>query len=106
MRDFCSLSPEIKGYTRDLVPNIQIDPHERVAVMRKGGTITVRDYLPNHQLPNWLTFGLAWDVTNGVNIDLDASIRSADKSEGDCKSSSVGLTKSNSPKLSCNSHVG
>lgn len=47
--------------------------------MRKGGTISVRNYLPNHQLPNWLTFGLAWDVTNGVNIDLDASVIVLDK---------------------------
>lgn len=72
-RDFGSLIPELKGYSRDLVPGIVIDPQERIAIMRKGGTIRVTDYLPGHKLPPWVTFGLAWDVTNGVNIDLDAS---------------------------------
>ena len=72
-RDFGSLIPEIKGYTRDLLPNIRIDPTERVAILRKGGAIRLTDYLPGHVLPSWLTFGLAWDVTGGVNIDLDAS---------------------------------
>ena len=72
-RDFGSLIPEIKGYTRDLVPNIQINPQERVAVMRKGGTIRVSDYVAGGKIPPLVSFGLAWDVTNGVNIDLDAS---------------------------------
>jgi stress response protein SCP2 len=72
-RDFGSLIPEIKGYTRDLVPGIVIDPKERIAVMRKGGTIRVSDYVPGGAIPKNVTFGLAWDVTNGVNIDLDAS---------------------------------
>ena len=72
-RDFGSLIPEIKGYTRDLVPNIQINPQERVAIMRKGGTIRVSDYVPGGKIPPHVSFGLAWDVTNGVNIDLDAS---------------------------------
>jgi len=68
-----SLIPEIKGYTRDLVPGIKIDPTERVAMLRKGGAVRVTDYLPGHKVPTWLTFGLTWDVTDGVNIDLDAS---------------------------------
>lgn len=72
-RDFGSLIPEIKGYTRDIVPGIIIPPDERIAIMRKGGSIRVSDYLPGHELPKWVTFGLSWDVTNGVNIDLDAS---------------------------------
>jgi stress response protein SCP2 len=72
-RDFGSLIPEIKGYTRDLVPDIAINPKERIAVMRKGGTIRVSDYVPGGSIPKNVTFGLAWDVTNGVNIDLDAS---------------------------------
>ena len=72
-RDFGSLIPELKGYTRDLIPSIHIDPTERVAILRKGGAVRVQDYLPGHILPAWLTFGLAWDVTNSVNIDLDAS---------------------------------
>lgn len=72
-RDFGSLIPELKGYTRDLIPDICIDPTERVAMLRKGGTVRVTDYLPGHALPEWLTLGLAWDITNGQNIDLDAS---------------------------------
>jgi len=72
-RDFGSLIPEIKGYTRDMVPDIKIDPTERMAMLRKGGVVRVTDYLPGHKVPTWLTFGLAWDVTDGVNIDLDAS---------------------------------
>jgi stress response protein SCP2 len=72
-RDFGTLIPEIKGYTRDLVPNIVVNPQERIAVMRKGGTIRVADYVPGGFIPRNVTFGLAWDVTNGVNIDLDAS---------------------------------
>lgn len=72
-RDFGSLIPEIKGYTRDIVPGIVIHPDERIAIMRKGGSIRVTDYIPGHELPKWVTFGLSWDVTNGVNIDLDAS---------------------------------
>ena len=78
-RDFGSLIPELKGYTRDLIPSIVIHPNERIAIMRKGGTIRVTDYVSNHVVPEWLTFGLAWDVTNGVNIDLDASAILLDK---------------------------
>jgi tellurium resistance protein TerZ len=72
-RDFGSLIPEIKGYTRDLVPGIVVDPQERVAVMRKGGAIRVSDYVPGGSIPAHVCMGLAWDVTNGKVIDLDAS---------------------------------
>jgi len=72
-RDFGTLVPEIKGYMRDIVPGIKIDPFERIAVMRKGGTIRLREYCHAGTLPTTVTFGLAWDVTDGVNIDLDAS---------------------------------
>jgi len=41
-RDFGSLIPEIKGYSRDLFPDIVINPRERIAIMRKGGVIQVR----------------------------------------------------------------
>lgn len=34
-RDFGSLVPEIKGYSRDIVPGIIINPKERVAIMGK-----------------------------------------------------------------------
>lgn len=72
-RDFGTLIPEIKGYTQDLVPGLAVDPNERVAVMRKGGTIRVSDYVPGGKIPTRVSLGLAWDVTHGVNIDLDAS---------------------------------
>jgi len=32
----------------------------------------VRDYASD-KIPDWCTFGLAWDITDGQNIDLDAS---------------------------------
>lgn len=41
-RDFGTLIPEIKGYSRDLVPGIQINPTERVAIMRKGGAVCLQ----------------------------------------------------------------
>jgi tellurium resistance protein TerZ len=73
-RDFGSLIPEIKGYCRDFAPNIVVDPHERIAIMRKGGAIRLRNYIsPNVQVTNKVTFGLTWDITNGRNVDLDAS---------------------------------
>ena len=72
-RDFGSLIPEIKGYTRDLIPTITVNPEERIAIMRKGGVVRVEDYVPSRRIPKDVTFGLAWDVTEGVNIDLDAS---------------------------------
>lgn len=72
-RDFGTLIPEIKSYTRDLVPGITVNPHERFAVMRKGGAIRLTDYVPGGKIPTHLSMGLAWDVTNGANIDLDAS---------------------------------
>lgn len=72
-RDFGSLIPYLKSYTRDLIPTIEVDPTERVAIMRKGGNVRLSDYIKGSKLPSCLTFGLAWDVTDGVNIDLDAS---------------------------------
>lgn len=73
-RDFGTLIPEIKGYCRDFCPGIEVDPRERIAIMRKGGAVRLKDYSsPNQPLPEKVTFGLAWDVTNGRNIDLDAS---------------------------------
>eukprot|EP00985_Skeletonema_marinoi_P026121 scaffold19952_cov105-Skeletonema_marinoi.AAC.2 len=79
-RDFGTLIPEIKGYCRDLFPNTDIDPYERVAVMNKETTIRVADYAPTRdKLPSVLAVGLAWDVTDGVDIDLDASAVCLDK---------------------------
>lgn len=77
-RDFGSLIPSFKSYTKDLLSeaalgSFHIDSTERVAIVRKGGTVRLADYCANNQLPPLATFGLAWDVTGGINIDLDAS---------------------------------
>ena len=73
-RDFGSLIPEIKSYCRDFAPNIHIDRRERVAVMRKGSVIRLDDYssIPG-RIPTKLAMGLAWDITDGVKIDLDVA---------------------------------
>lgn len=81
-RDFGTLIPEVKGYSKDFAPSIVVDPHERIAIMRKGGApVRLRDYASaNQPIPYKVTFGLAWDVTNGRNIDLDASVICLDSS--------------------------
>ena len=76
-RDFGSLIPEIKGYCRDFAPHIKVNPRERIAIMRKGCAVRLGDYQP---VPDRVTFGLAWDITNGRNIDLDASAICLDSS--------------------------
>ena len=73
-RDWGTLIPEVKMYCSDLIKGIKIDAAERVAVMRKGGTIRLSDFGGGgQQVPTNLCVGLAWDVTDGVEIDLDAS---------------------------------
>ena len=76
-RDWGTLVPEIKTYCADLVPGFAGAslkyPDERIAIMRKGGHVRLRDYCGTFP-PPVVTLGLAWDVTNGVNIDLDASV--------------------------------
>jgi tellurium resistance protein TerZ len=72
-RDFGTLIPSLKSYTRDLLPSIRIDPTEIVAIMRKNGVIRLRDFCPGHVVPEKVSFGLAWDITNEKCIDLDAS---------------------------------
>mmetsp|Transcript_12544 Transcript_12544/g.25488 ORF Transcript_12544/g.25488 Transcript_12544/m.25488 type:complete len:632 (-) Transcript_12544:150-2045(-) len=71
-RDFGSLVPEIKAYMQDIVPGVQVDMHERIALMRKNGVVRIKDYF-GAVGSQPLVFGLAWDVTEGVKIDLDAS---------------------------------
>eukprot|EP00622_Pseudochattonella_farcimen_P007481 FR743473.1.p1 GENE.FR743473.1~~FR743473.1.p1 ORF type:complete len:189 (+),score=3.09 FR743473.1:329-895(+) len=44
-----------------------------MALLRKGGHVHLKEYGRGKPI-NDVTFGLAWDVTNGVNIDLDASV--------------------------------
>jgi len=42
--------------------------------MRKGGLVRLTDYTGRSGIPPTVTLGLYWDVTDGVNIDLDASV--------------------------------
>ena len=56
------------------MPGLVPDPRAKLAVMRKGGTIALSDYGVGGPAPPALTFGLAWDITNGKDIDLDASV--------------------------------
>jgi tellurium resistance protein TerZ len=72
-RDFGSLIPEIKTLMYDLVPTIKVDPKERVCLLRKGGIVRLRDYCGPEGIPKRLTFGLAWDMRAGKEVDLDAS---------------------------------
>ena len=72
-RDWGTLIPECKLFCSDLVPSIRVDASERVAVMRKGGAIRLSDFATGGGVPQSLVLGLAWDVTRGVEIDLDAS---------------------------------
>jgi tellurium resistance protein TerZ len=71
-RCFGSLIPEIKSYSQDLIPDIAVDPLERMAVLRKEAQIRIHDF-SRRKIPKWVAFGLKWDVTEGVNIDLDVS---------------------------------
>ena len=77
-RDFGSLIPHIKSYTKDLIPKIKVDPTEKVSVMRKGGAIKIKDFCPAKKVPSKVSFGLSWDMTRKAGqeakkIDLDAS---------------------------------
>jgi len=72
-RDFGTLIPEIKALMHDLVPTVKVDPNERVCLLRKGGVVRLRDYCGLEGLPRQLVLGLAWDITEGKAIDLDAS---------------------------------
>ena len=47
----------------DLVPNLVVNPHEKVALMRKGGTVRLSNYSRGTNV-NDVTFGLAW-VSDG-----------------------------------------
>ena len=78
-RDFGALVPQIKSYSRDIVPNVKVDPSERLVIMRKNGVVRLRDFCRNQLLPKTVSFGLAWDVTDGKSIDLDASVICLDK---------------------------
>ena len=66
LTSFSTLDPG--RYMTDIVPGLVPDPTAKVAVMRKGGHVKLNDYSANGQAVNNVTFGLAWDVTKGVEI--------------------------------------
>jgi len=70
--------PQLKEGLKDLVPGIRIHPKDKVAVLRKGTECKIADLRDDKA--DRFTFGLAWDVTDGVEIDLDASAICLDKS--------------------------
>jgi len=56
-RDFGTLIPEIKGYSRDINPEIELNPKQRTAVMRPGRSIRIIDY-DNGDVDRHLAFEL------------------------------------------------
>ena len=49
-RDWGTLVPEVQMYSQDIVPGIKVNMADRVAIMRKGGLIRVKDYTPSGQV--------------------------------------------------------
>jgi hypothetical protein len=78
-RDFGSLIPEIKAYSRDIVPGIIINPKERVAIMRKGAVIRLKgecmynaySMLEVHEIIAWWQF--ASTRTHILKITLETN---------------------------------
>ena len=77
-RDYGRWVPELKAYLEDIVPGIRVgDPRDRTAGMRKGQVVAIASYAtgPIGQV----AMGLAWDITRGCPIDLDASVICLDR---------------------------
>ena len=55
-----------------LVPGLRGSPRDRVAILSKGQSFKIADTCDD--MPDVWTLGLYWDVTNGKDIDLDASV--------------------------------
>ncbi len=73
-RDFGSLIPEIKSYSRDIVPGIRVGLNDRIALMRKGGVIRLADYTLTKTIPEVVIMGISWEIAKGYQkIDLDVS---------------------------------
>jgi tellurium resistance protein TerZ len=93
-RDFGSLIPHVKAYSRDLVPRgIPIDlMTDRVAVLRKGDSIRLTDYCPDNILSKTrITFGLTWNDTVVVAEDDDDDDGGDDKRSVDLDVSAICL---------------
>lgn len=71
-RNYGMMIPQMKTQLKSFVPNITIRKSDRVSVLRKNQSFKIADCCDN--VPDNFTVGLAWDVTQGCNIDLDASI--------------------------------
>jgi stress response protein SCP2 len=63
---------KLKTQLQSFVPNIVIRKSDCVSILRKNQSFKIADCCDN--VVDRFTIGLAWDVTNGKNIDLDASI--------------------------------
>ncbi len=60
-----------------LVPGLRGSAQDRVAILSKGQSFKIGD--TTDHVPDVWVMGLHWDVTDGVNIDLDASVLVLDR---------------------------
>jgi stress response protein SCP2 len=71
-RDYGTWVPELKAYLSDLVSHVRVgDPNDRVAIMHKGSVVDLSYYQAGPLAE--VRMGVAWDITGGRSIDLDAS---------------------------------
>jgi len=70
-RDFGTLIPEIKGYSRDINPEIKLNPKEGIAIMRPDRSIRIRDYANNAGLDQNLGLGFKWKSTGRKKKYID-----------------------------------
>jgi len=71
-RNYGMMIPALKAQLKPFIPDIVVRKSDRVSVLRKNQAFKISDCCDN--VPDRFTVGLAWDVTGGKNIDLDASI--------------------------------
>lgn len=72
-RSWGFLVPQMKDLLGfDLVPGLKGAKKDRIAILSKGQSFKIADTCES--LPDLWCLGLFWNVTQGVNIDLDASI--------------------------------
>jgi len=72
-RDFGTLIPEIKGYSRDINPEIELNPKERIAIMRPDRSIRIKDYANNAEVDQNLGLGFGWKSTDRRYVDFKVS---------------------------------
>ena len=68
--------PEIKSYSRDIIPNISYNTNDRVSIARKYSNFVFSEYVDS--IPEKLTFGVSWVISDRKDedekdkVDLDA----------------------------------